>query len=696
MLGRKKTPLKKDLRLLDVYAIATGTTLSAGFFLLPGLAASQAGMAIVAAYLIAAIPLIPAMFSIIELSTAMPRAGGMYYFLDRTLGPLFGTIGGFGTWLALILKVAFALVGMGAYITLFMPDFPIRGVGVVIAVLLGLLNFFGTKKTGSFQVFLVFGLLAFLAVFIGAGIPEIKPSEVKFFFTGEIESILSTAGLVYISYVGVTNVASLSEEVDNPERNLPKGIILALSSAIIVYGLGTSVMAGVLPLKELQGSLTPVADAAKYFLGDFGVILLSAAALLAFISVANAGTMSASRYPLAMSRDHLLPQFLKRLSKFDTPIFGIVVTVLSIVAILIFLDPTNIAKLASTFQLLMFAFICLAVIVMRESKIQSYDPGYYSPFYPYMQILGIVAPLFLIVEMGWLPMLFTIGLITVGAVWFFYYARRRVYRSGAVYHIFQRLGQRRYDQLDSELRGILKEKGLRKGDPFDETVMRGFVLEYKKETTFEKVVDDAAAILENVVPLEAYNIKAQIFEGSRLGATPVTHGVALPHIRVKGLNRTEMVIVRGLKGIHIKSYNPLTHKEEGESDVFAIFFLISPEENPAQHLRFLAQIAGRVDDDGFKDEWDNVKDCQQLKEVLLRDERFLSLYVDRSAKTAVLIGRPLRSVDIPDGTLVALIRRGEETIIPKGNTIFRHGDRLTIIGEPDSIKELQKKFVYKH
>ncbi|HKJ80379.1 MAG TPA: amino acid permease, partial [Ignavibacteriaceae bacterium] len=122
---QKSKRLKKELRLLDVYAIAAGTTLSAGFFLLPGIAAQQAGTAMIFSYIIAAIPLVPAMFSVAELATAMPRAGGVYYFLDRSLGPLFGTVGGIGTWLALILKVAFALIGMGAYLELFFPQLPI-------------------------------------------------------------------------------------------------------------------------------------------------------------------------------------------------------------------------------------------------------------------------------------------------------------------------------------------------------------------------------------------------------------------------------------------------------------------------------------------------------------------------------------------------------------------------------------------
>jgi amino acid transporter len=138
--------LKKELTLLNVYAIATGTTLSAGFFLLPGIALNEAGPAVVLSYMIAAIPLIPAMFSMVELSTAMPRAGGAYYFLDRSMGPFVGTIGGLGTWLALVFKTAFALIGMGAYLSIFWPEVPIVMLAVILAVLFGIVNLFGAKK----------------------------------------------------------------------------------------------------------------------------------------------------------------------------------------------------------------------------------------------------------------------------------------------------------------------------------------------------------------------------------------------------------------------------------------------------------------------------------------------------------------------------------------------------------------------
>ncbi|MEQ3745510.1 MAG: amino acid permease [Henriciella sp.] len=96
--------LKKNLTLFDVYAISTGAMFSSGFFLLPGIAAGYTGDSVYFAYLVAGFLILPAMFCMAELSTAMPKAGGTYYFLDRALGPLFGTIGGLGSWVAVIFK----------------------------------------------------------------------------------------------------------------------------------------------------------------------------------------------------------------------------------------------------------------------------------------------------------------------------------------------------------------------------------------------------------------------------------------------------------------------------------------------------------------------------------------------------------------------------------------------------------------
>ena len=487
-------------------------------------------------------------------------------------------------------------------------------------------------------------------------------------------------------------MASLSEEVDNPERNLPLGVFLALGTAIIIYILGTLVMVGTIPPDELAGDLTPVATSAKYFLGEYGSLILSFAALLAFVSVANAGTLSASRYPLAMSRDNLLPHGFRKLSKFGTPLSAILITVLIVILIVAFLNPTGIAKLASAFQLLMFSLACLAVIVMRESRIPSYDPGYKSPLYPWMQLFGIFAPLILIVEMGWLPILFSIGLVLAGTIWFKYYAQRRVNRSGAIHHVFERWGRLRYDALDSELREILKEKGLRQEDPFDEIVTRSRVFDLEEETDFDDVVGIVSDWLHSIIPVRREEISKQFMEGTKIGLTPVTHGVALPHFRVENLEQAELVLVRAKHGVRIKVYDPVTHKEEKETAVNALFFLVSPEKNPAQHLRILAQIAGRVDDEGFINEWFSAEDEQQLKETLLHDERFLSLCVTSAASTKEMLHNALKDITIPGGCLVAMLRRGTQIIVPHGDTIFQEGDRLTIIGDKKGIENIRKKY----
>lgn len=111
-----------------------------------------------------------------------------------------------------------------------------------------------------------------------------------------------------------------------------------------------------------------------------------------------------------MSRDKVMPATLKRLNERGVPGISIMLTVGVLVAVIVFLRPMKIAKLASVFQLLVFSMVCLAVVVMRESRIESYDPGFLSPMYPWMQLFGIAAPLALVAGMGWESIIFSVSL----------------------------------------------------------------------------------------------------------------------------------------------------------------------------------------------------------------------------------------------------------------------------------------------
>ena len=314
----KPTRLERELGLWDVYALATGATLSSGFFLLPGLAAAGAGASMPLSYMLAALIVLPGLLSSVELTTAMPKAGGIYYFLDRSMGPLVGTIGGFGSWIALVLKAAFALIGVGAYLQLFFPQLAFGPIAAGLAVLLGVVNWLGAKKTGSAQVFLLIGLIVLLLWFCGFGLLQVEFGQLGSVFQPESAGLVSTAGLVIVSYMGLTKVASVAEEVKNPERNLPLGTFLAFGTAVLVYVVGTMVMIGVTGADVLaaadngHGDLTPVATVARDMAGPVGAVIMTIAALLAVSSGANAGILSASRYPLAMGRDRILPDVFGR------------------------------------------------------------------------------------------------------------------------------------------------------------------------------------------------------------------------------------------------------------------------------------------------------------------------------------------------------------------------------------------------
>ena len=695
--AQKPRRLERELGLWDVYALATGATLSSGFFLLPGLAAAGAGAAMPLSYVLAALIVLPGLFSSVELTTAMPKAGGIYYFLDRSMGPLVGTIGGFGSWIALVLKAAFALIGVGAYLQLYFPQLTFGPIAAGLAILLGVVNWLGAKKTGSAQVFLLMGLFILLLWFCGFGLLEIEVGRLSGVFQPQSAGLASTAGLVIVSYMGLTKVASVAEEVKNPERNLPLGTFLALGTAVLVYVVGTMVMIGVTGADVLaaadngHGDLTPVATVARDMAGPVGAMIMTIAAVLAVTSGANAGILSASRYPLAMGRDRILPDIFGTVGARGTPTVGIAATVAVIVFCVIAFDPTGIAKLASAFKLVIFGLGCVAVIVMRESRIASYDPGYRAPFYPGMQIIGILAPAWLIFEMGLLPTVFTGTLILGGAMWFTYYARERVDREGAIFHVFERLGRQRDERLDVELREVMKDRGPRDADPFDELFTRARVIDMEGPADFQELARIAGERLAGDLPVSASELWSGFMAGARMGATPVSHGVALPHIRLKEIVEPQLVLARVPDGIRFEEGTE-AHARAAVDPVRAAFFLIGPEDDPGRHLRILAALARRVDQDGFMPEWLAARGSAELKEALFRNDRLLVLTLEGPPPRDVMVGAQLKDVDLPDGTLVAMIGRDDEMIIPRGDTVLEAGDRVTVLGRPEAITELRARF----
>ncbi len=487
--------LKKNLNLFDVYAMSTGAMFSSGLFLLPGLAAGFTGDSVYLAYFAAGFLILPAMYCIAELSTAMPKAGGTYYFLDRAMGPLMGTIGGLGSWVAVVFKSSFALVGMGAYLGIYL-DLPFTLLAIILTIVFGVVNVVGAKETTLLQRILVGALVVILAVFIILGLTEVDgvsalaPNDGdQSFFRSGVAGFVSTIGLVFVSYAGLTKVASVAEEVENPDVNIPLGMTLSLATATIIYTLGTMILINVLDQAVLEDSLTPVADAGEVFLDwapyDLGVVLIVVAAIAAFASTGNAGIMSASRYPYAMAKDKLIPANLAELGRFGTPTKSVFMTVVAMIVVLSVFDVEAVAKLASAFQLVLFSLICVAVIVMRESRIDSYKPGFRVPLYPWLPIAGVLIALWLISEMGLLAIVLTAALLVGCVFWYRFYAAGNLERRGAIFHVHQRLGEQKFVGLERELMTIIHDRTESEDLSYEALIAR-FSVNDIREGTFDK------------------------------------------------------------------------------------------------------------------------------------------------------------------------------------------------------------------
>ncbi|MFT4880036.1 MAG: amino acid transporter [Natronomonas sp.] len=422
--------LERDLGLPSVLAISIGAMIGSGIFILPALALGIAGPAVVLAYALAGLLVVPAALSKSEMATAMPEAGGTYIYIERGMGPLLGTVAGVGTWFSLSFKGALALVGGVPYLLL-LVDLPLKPVALGLAAALILVNVVGAKQTGRLQLVIVVVMLAALGWFAAGSAPGVQSANYANFFADGLGGLLAATGLVFVSYAGVTKVASIAEEVEDPGRNIPLGILGSLGFTTALYVAIVTVLVGVTDPGSVAGSLTPVAVAAEATLGRAGVVAVILAAILALVSTANAGILSSSRYPFAMSRDKLAPPSLSTVSgRFGTPVASITLTGAVLLVLIAFVPILDIAKLASAFQIMVFALINLAVVAFREGSTE-YDPEFTSPLYPWVQVFGAVTGVLLLTQMGAIALVGA-AVITLGSLlWYVVYVRPRVDREGA-------------------------------------------------------------------------------------------------------------------------------------------------------------------------------------------------------------------------------------------------------------------------
>jgi amino acid transporter len=569
---------------------------------------------------------------------------------------------------------------------------------LVLTLAFGLLNIFGAKETAFLQRLLVTALVLIMAYFLLMGLSFIydandtlSPLQDDNFFTNGINGFISTIGLVFVSYAGLTKVASIAEEVQNPDRSIPLGMILSLITASVVYVVGVFIMLKVLPTNEFYDSLTPVADAGKrvmtFLPSSLGLLLIVIAAIAAFASTGNAGLMSASRYPLAMSRDGLLSPVFQNIGRFNTPHISVIVTTLLMAAVLLLFDVEAVAKLASAFQLLLFGLINLSVIVMRESRIEAYKPGYKSPLYPWIQIFGMIISMWLVAEMGLIAVGLTGTMIILCIGWYFYFAHGKVNRQGAIYHVYSRLGQQRYDALEHELMTIINEKNVNSSLTYEQVIARSIVLHVEEDyTNLERLFLKATITLNQRLKLDRGLLKDQL---SDLGNNfiEMKDGIFFKYVQLEEVKIPEMLAIHSAGGINFNI-------DKVEKKAFAIIFLATPKDKPLLHMRIIGHMAELIEAEGFLERWKNAKIEKAMKQVLLTDERFFNIRLYENTRAEDWIGKKIMELDLPGECLVTIIERNGEIIIPKGKTVLESRDILSILGYPKDIAELKSKLDY--
>jgi amino acid transporter/mannitol/fructose-specific phosphotransferase system IIA component (Ntr-type) len=603
--------LEKGLKLIDIFSISSGAMVSAGIFILPGIAYGKCGPSVIFAYFLAGLLSIPGVFSIAELVTAMPKAGGGYFFVTRSLGAGVGTVAGVLSWFSLIFKTTFALVGLSTYLILIISINP-HIVGIVVCMIFLLINYFGVKKAGRIQVFLVFILFAILVFYIIFAFNHINVNFYVPFVKGNLQNIFSTAGFVFVSYGGLLKVASLAEEVEDSKK-LPKGMLLAMGIICIIYTLLVFVTVGLIPGGKLATTITPISDGGAVILGSKGRLILSIAAVIGFVSAANVGIMSASRYPYALSKDSMFPEIFSVVSKkFKTPYLSILVTGILIILSL-FLKLDILVEIASTSLILTYILANISVIIMRESKLVNYNPQFKAFFYPYLQIVGVIIYIFLIFEIGKEALFATLIFILASIIIYFFYGRKRKQKEFALLHVVERIINKKITgvKLEKELRKILLERDSIKEDRFDKLVKKSLTLDIPEKMDYKQLYKIVSKKLAKRINLTEKNIFQLLMEKEERFSSVLGNNLAIPHIVIDGEKIFDMVLIRAKEGIIFPE----------DKEVHVIFILIGTLDERYFHLQSLSAIAQIIHDKHFLERWMEGKDETILKHIVLLSKR---------------------------------------------------------------------------
>lgn len=434
--------LKKSLGAFDLILLGVGAIVGTGIFILPGTVAAQhSGPAIVFSFIIAAIVCALAGMCYSEFASAVPVTGSAYTYSYIVFGEIIAWLVGWALLLEYGLATAAVATGWSAYLSSLLAGFnitipqaisgpfsPENGTyinmpAIFIVLMIGYLLTLGIKESTRFNMVMVFIKVAVILLFIVVGVFYVEPDNWTPFLPFGTSGVLTGAALVFFAYLGFDAVSSAAEEVKNPQRNMPIGIIGSLFICTLLYVAVSLVLTGIVPYTDLNVS-DPVSFAMQLIQQDWIAGVISLGAVVGMMTVILVMTYGGTRLLFAMSRDGLLPKVMNEVHpKFNTPVKNtwIFTVLIAFCAGIIPLD--KLTELVNMGTLVAFTMVSIGVIYLRKNK--DIPPGGFKvPLYPVLPILSGIMCIFLISQLSWLTWIACGIWFIFGLVIYFIYGKK--------------------------------------------------------------------------------------------------------------------------------------------------------------------------------------------------------------------------------------------------------------------------------
>lgn len=420
-----KQKLDRTLGMYSALMISIGTMIGSAIFVLAGTSYATAGPGASLAIFLAGIAAVFTGLSFAELVTVVPKAGGGYVYVKEATGNnIIGFICGWGFWLGYAMSCGLFALGFGNFVHYIFPFIPQMATAYVLVVYVAFTNIRGTKSSGNLQNIITTVLIALLALYVVVGVFHIDMGNQKPYTPFGMSGVFNAMGFLYMTYIGYGLITTASEEVIEPEKTIPKAILISIVAVIVIKTSVFFIGSGILPWNELVPDVTdtPMIDTAMKIGGRFGGYLFAFAGILATLSSINTAVMASSRTSFAMARDNRLPGIFKTVNRrTKTPVVSIVATSVIVVVAVSIRDLEHISTVTSIFSLTGYSLVNVALIIFRK-KSPELERKFRVPFFPVTPLLGIGVNLFLIIQLAisdFIALAIALGVIAAGVLYYY-------------------------------------------------------------------------------------------------------------------------------------------------------------------------------------------------------------------------------------------------------------------------------------